>query len=247
MTAWTICGHCPTTHSIWQLLTHHMEAQTANLQGGGDSDLASRGTWNRLKGGRRERYYHHLPPPHTERDADTGSFKGGTWAKRYRRCETGVVKVPTWDIAPPQEYFDELFRVSKNQIIWGGNYFALPPTRCFIVWEKINIPEKFTMAMCEYAWTSFGGNAKIYKKTSSRGKDSGCFHPTEKPIALYAWILNNYAKEGYKILDTHLGSGSSAIAAWELGFEFTGIEIDEYYYNAAVKRFNTHMAQQKIF
>lgn len=103
------------------------------------------------------------------------------------------------------------------------------------------------MAMCEYAWTSFGGNAKIYKKTSSRGKDSGCFHPTEKPIALYAWILNNYAKEGYKILDTHLGSGSSAIAAWELGFEFTGIEIDEYYYNAAVKRFNTHMAQQKIF
>lgn len=167
--------------------------------------------------------------------------------KGYRRCETGVVKVPTWDIAPPQEYFDELFRVSKNQIIWGGNYFTLPPTRCFIVWEKTNIPEKFTMAMCEYAWTSFGGNAKIYKKTSLRGKDSGCFHPTEKPIALYAWILNNYAKEGYKILDTHLGSGSSAIAAWELGFEFTGTEIDEYYYNAAVKRFNTHTEQQKLF
>lgn len=122
----------------------------------------------------------------------------------------------------------------------------LPPTRCFIVWEKTNIPEKFTMAMCEYAWTSFSGNAKVYNKTSLRGKGSGCFHPTEKPIALYAWILSNYAKEGEKILDTHLGSGSSAIAAWELGFEFTGIEIDEYYYNSAVNRFNVHTAQLRF-
>lgn len=103
------------------------------------------------------------------------------------------------------------------------------------------------MAMCEYAWTSFSGNAKIYEKTSLRGKDSGGFHPTEKPIELYAWLLNNYAKEGDKILDTHLGSGSSAIAAWELGYEFTGIEIDEYYYSKAVERFKRHTAQMKLF
>lgn len=192
-----------------------------------------------------------IPPPthtqHTERQAATGRFQGGTWAERYRRCEAGVVKAPTWDVAPPQEYFDELFRVSKNQIIWGGNYFYLPPTRCFLVWEKTNIPENFTMAMCEYAWTSFKGNAKIYKHTSLRGKDSGGWHPTEKPIDLYGWILNNFAKSGNKILDTHLGSASSAIAAWELGFEFVGVEIDEYYYNKAVERLRRHTMQQDMF
>lgn len=102
------------------------------------------------------------------------------------------------------------------------------------------------MAMCEYAWTSFRGNAKIYKKSSLRGDNSGCFHPTEKPISLYIWLLENYAKQGDKILDTHLGSGSSAIAAYNLGFEFAGIEIDEYYYNNAVKRFKQYTAQLRF-
>lgn len=137
--------------------------------------------------------------------------------------------------------------MSKNQIIWGGNYFYLPPTRCFLVWEKTNIPENFTMAMCEYAWTSFKGNAKIYKHSSLRDKSSGGWHPTEKPIDLYGWILNNFAKSGNKILDTHLGSASSAIAAWELGFEFVGVEIDEYYYNKAVERLRRHTMQQNMF
>ena len=103
------------------------------------------------------------------------------------------------------------------------------------------------MAMCEYAWTSFNANAKWFECAPQGKKGDPRFHPTQKPIALYAWIFNNYAKQGDTILDTHLGSGSSAIAAWELGFEFTGIEIDEEYYNNAVKRFKTHTAQQKLF
>lgn len=144
------------------------------------------------------------------------------------------------------EYFKELFRVSKNQIIWGGNYFPLPPTRCFLIWRKLTISDKFSMAMCEYAWTSFNANAKLFEHTPQGTKQDPRFHPTQKPIALYTWILNNYAKEGDKILDTHLGSGSSAIAAYELGYEFTGIEIDEIYYNAAVERLKKHTAQPKL-
>ena len=96
------------------------------------------------------------------------------------------------------------------------------------------------MAMCEYAWTSFNSNAKFFECVPQGKKKDPRFHPTQKPIALYAWILNNYAKPHDKILDTHLGSGSSAIAAWELGFEFTGIEIDDEYYNSAVKRFENY-------
>lgn len=102
------------------------------------------------------------------------------------------------------------------------------------------------MAMAEYAWTSFDSNAKVFECTPQGKKNDTRIHPCQKPIALYAWILNNYAKQGDKILDTHLGSGSSAIAAWELGFDFTGIEIDECYYNNAVKRFNQHTAQLKF-
>lgn len=169
-----------------------------------------------------------ITPPEGQ---DAASQKKGIW----------------WDVAPSEEYFKELFRVSKNQIIWGGNYLNLPPCRCFLVWRKLSISEAFSMAMCEYAWTSFNANAKWFECAPQGKKGDPRFHPTQKPIALYAWILNNYAKQGDTILDTHLGSGSSAIAAWELGFEFTGIEIDEEYYNNAVKRFKTHTAQQKLF
>ena len=101
---------------------------------------------------------------------------------------------------PPKEYFDELARVSKHQIIWGGNYFGLPPTRCFLIWDKVNISENFTMSMCEYAWTSFNDNAKMFRCPPQDGKR---FHPTQKPVALYKWIFDRYAKDGYKILDTH--------------------------------------------
>lgn len=148
---------------------------------------------------------------------------------------------------PPHSYFLELMRVSKNQIIWGGNYFGLPPTRCFLIWRKLSISEKFSMAMVEYAWTSFNANAKIFEHTPQGTKSDPRFHPTQKPIALYKWLLTNYAKEGDKILDTHLGSGSICIAAHDLGFELTGIELDPSYYEAAKQRLIKHQQQLTLF
>ena len=162
---------------------------------------------------------------------------GGTWAAKYG------TKIVNWDTAPSQEYFDELNRVSKNQIIWGGNYFPLPATRCFLVWRKTNVPPKFTMAMAEYAWTSFNANAKVFDY-SAVGQE-GRFHPTQKPVALYKWILQNYAQEGDKILDTHVGSASSLIACYDLGFDYVGFEIDEEYYNKAKQRLEEEMAQTR--
>lgn len=154
-------------------------------------------------------------------------------------------KIIAWDVAPGKEYFDQLFRVSRNQVIWGGNYFALPPTRCFFIWEKTNIPEKFTMAMCEYAWTSFNMNAKIFRCPSAGIQDR--FHPTQKPVALYKWIYQHCAKPGDKILDTHLGSGSSRIAAYDMGFDFVGFEIDKDYFDKQEERFKAHTAQLNMF
>lgn len=164
--------------------------------------------------------------------------KGGTWSKKYER------KIIRWDKAPSKEYFTELFRVSKNQIIFGGNYFNLPSTRCFIIWEKLTISEKFSMAMCEYAWTSFFDNAKIFK---FKPQDKYRFHPTQKPVELYKWILRNYAKKGDTILDTHLGSGSSRIAAYDMGFDFVGTELDAEYFEKQEKRFRDHCAQGNLF
>lgn len=163
---------------------------------------------------------------------------GGTWAAKYKK------KIIRWDVAPPKEYFIELFRVSKNQIIFGGNYFELPPTRCFIIWEKLTISEKFTMAMCEYVWTSFFDNSKIFK---CKPQDKFRFHPTQKPVELYKWILKNYAKKGDKILDTHLGSGSSRIAAYDMGFDFVGMEIDKEYFDKQEKRFKEYCTQGSLF
>ena len=153
-------------------------------------------------------------------------------------------KIISWDYAPNEEYFKELFRVSKNQIIWGGNYFILPPTRCFLIWEKTNVPENFTMAMAEYAWCSIQGNAKIFKY-SAVGQE-GRFHPTQKPIALYEWILSKYAKQGDKILDTHLGSGSSRIACYNGGYDFWGYEIDKEYFEKQEQRFENHTSQLRM-
>ena len=183
---------------------------------------------------------------------------GGSWTNgerfgerfdRYRHSQQdgrqmgGEVrkKIIAWDVAPKQEYFNELFRVSRNQVIWGGNYFSLPPTRCFLIWRKTNVPQDFTMAMCEYAWTSFNNNAK-WLELSAVGQQ-GRFHPTQKPVALYKWILTNYAKEGDKILDTHVGSASSLIACEELGFDYVGFELDETYYKESRERLDRHNAQ----
>jgi len=150
-----------------------------------------------------------------------------------------------WDNEiPTDEYFEHLFRVSKNQIIWGANYFNMPPTKCFIIWDKPQMSEAVTFAMCEYAWTSFNTTAKVFRKHIS---ELSKIHPTQKPVALYDWLLANYAKQGNKILDTHLGSGSSRIAAYKNGYDFTAFEIDKEYFEAQEKRFKTFIAQQRLF
>ena len=166
---------------------------------------------------------------------------GGTWATKYGK------KIISWDVAPEREYFEELFRISRNQIIWGGNYFELPPTRCFLIWRKLTISESFSMAMAEYAWTSFNSNAKVFECAPQGKTGDTRFHPCQKPLELYRWILNNYAKPGNKILDTHVGSGSSLIACKQLGFQYVGFEIDEVYYKKAVERIERETAQMTIF
>lgn len=148
---------------------------------------------------------------------------------------------------PTKEYFEELYRVSKNQIIWGANNFQLPPFPGFIIWRKTNVPaENFTMSAAEIASISMslGTTSKVFEYTSS---DKNRLHPTQKPVALYKWLLSKYANSADRILDTHLGSGSSAIAAHDGGFEFTGIEIDPRYYAAARQRLINHQMQQKLF
>lgn len=157
-----------------------------------------------------------------------------------------VKKIITWDTAPDKSYFQELFRVSRNQIIWGGNYFYLPPTRCFVIWKKLTISETFSMAMAEYAWTSFNDNAKIFE-CAPQGKAGERFHPTQKPVALYEWLLNKYAKDGETILDTHCGSASSLVACYRTGHKYVGFEIDEYYYKQAKKRLDKEQSQINIF
>lgn len=154
-----------------------------------------------------------------------------------------------WDKKiPPRKYFKEIRRISKNQIIWGGNYFYLPPTRCFIIWDKGEGFKDRTYAECEQAWTSFDANAKIYKRDPlAKGDYKGKIHPTQKPINLYKWLLNNYAKQGDRILDTHGGSMSSVIACLDMGFTIDCYEIDEDYFKAAVARVNQFMAQGKLF
>jgi len=148
-----------------------------------------------------------------------------------------------WDDAPPtKEFFTELFRVSKNQIIWGGNYFDLPPTRTVLCWDKRKGDNNFSM--WEMAWTSFDKPAKIFRQNSG-GDDR--IHPTQKPVKLYEWLLMKYAKEGDTILDTHLGSGSIAIACYNLGFELTGYEIDKEYFEAAKKRIEQHKQQGRLW
>ena len=155
-------------------------------------------------------------------------------------------KPKDWDKNPPtKEYFNELFRVSKNQIIWGGNYFNLGVCRKFIIWDK-EIPKGLSFSDCEYAWTSYKGANKIFKYSAYRNK-SEKFHPTQKPVKLYEWLLINYAKKGDKILDTHLGSGSIAIACHNLGYDLTACELDKEYYEAAIKRIKDHQAQIRMF
>ena len=147
---------------------------------------------------------------------------------------------------PTQEYWDELFRVSKEQIIWGANNFQLPQFKGFLVWDK-GLPFDFTMSMAEIASFSEGIStiSKIWKFRVAGAERR--IHPCQKPVQLYKWLLQNYAKEGDKILDTHLGSGSIAIACWDLGYDLTGYEIDKEYYDNACLRLERHKAQGQLF
>jgi site-specific DNA-methyltransferase (adenine-specific) len=149
-----------------------------------------------------------------------------------------------WDKSiPTDEYFNELFRVSENQVIWGGNYFPLPVSRYFAIWDKGETMYGRDFAECEYAWVRSGGT-RIYKKNPNQPER---IHPTQKPVALYEWLLHNYAKQGDKILDTHLGSQSSRIAAYKNGYDFVGFEIDKDYFEQGNKRFNEFKSQLTLF
>lgn len=160
-------------------------------------------------------------------------------------------KKKDWDNEiPSKQYFDELFRVSKKQIIWGGNYFDLPPSQGFYIWDKKQ-PENFSLAMCEYAWSSIQKPAKIW--SLSVMKEQNKIHPTQKPIELYEWLIMRNAEKGYKILDTHLGSGSIAIAIdiinkrEKLNLQFIGCELDTNYYNKAIERIKSKTITQYLF
>ena len=170
----------------------------------------------------------------------------GGRSKKYQAEGGCPSDIRHWDFAPPPEYFEELFRVSRNQIIWGGNYFDLPPSRNFIVWHKLTISESFSMAMAEYAWTSIPGNAKVFECAPQGTVNEVRFHPTQKPVALYKWLLSRYAKDGDTILDTHGGSGSSVIACMDSGHSITWIEKDVNYFEAALKRIKDFAAQPKL-
>ena len=186
------------------------------------------------------------PPYGIGIDKAMNANKGKQGFKQYRETE--------WDNeTPTQEYFNELFRTSKNQIIWGGNYFIdkiKKPSQCFLIWNKVQ--RDFTMSDAEIAWASFDKTIRCFDM--SRGAAMGCnnrnggkLHPTQKPVKLYEWVLMNYAKEGDKILDTHLGSGSIAIACHNLGYDLTACELDKEYYEAAIKRIEKHKQQLTMF
>lgn len=152
-----------------------------------------------------------------------------------------------WDSAIPNEdYFNQLKRVSKNQIIWGGNYFPLPLNNNWVIWDKLNPNLSFSEA--ELAWCSINKNVRVFKRYSAMEDEDGKKqHPTQKPIALYKYCLEKYAKKGDKILDTHLGSGSIAIACHDYDFELTACELDKEYYDKAIQRIKNHVSQQKLF
>ena len=166
--------------------------------------------------------------------------KGGSHVNKY-----GNEKGKWNNENPTAEYFDELFRVSKCQIVWGGNNFHLPTSEYFIIWQKGNAID-FSFATCEYAWTNAKKPAKLFTRYHASDKDDR-IHPTQKPVALYKWLLKNYAKPGDKILDTHVGSASSLIACHDLGFEYLGFELDPDYFRMATERLEQHKAQLNMF
>ena len=166
---------------------------------------------------------------------------GGTWSVKYQK------KGAEWDVTPEKKYFDELCRVSKNQIIWGGNYFTefIKPARCFISWVKPNMSGMHTMADCELALTSYDRNAKVINLSSQSNEER--VHVCQKPVMLYKKVLEMFAKPGDTILDTHHGSGSNAIACLDMGYSITAYEIDAEYFKASVERIQRSQQQCKLF
>lgn len=158
-----------------------------------------------------------------------------------------VDEIKSWDVKPNENYFNELLRVSKAQIIWGANHFFdfLGSTKAMVVWDKRFDGMHFNQ--CELAWVNnLNESIKIYRQSNEDKARKHKIHPTQKPVALYKWLLSNYAKEGDKILDTHLGSGSSRIAAYDMGFSFTGYELDKDYFEAQEQRFQLFKSQGKL-
>ena len=166
----------------------------------------------------------------------SGEKRGSKFVRNERHVD--------WDVLPIEEYWNQLFRVSKNQIVWGGNYFNLPPTRCNLIWDKI---QEFSGADFELAWTSFDKSSKAFRMSRVEAYTDGKIHPTQKPVQLYKWLLKNYAKEGDTILDTHFGSLSIGIACHDLKFDLTAIELDKDYYEMAKKRLINHQKQLTLF
>lgn len=178
-----------------------------------------------------------VDPPYGIRNMNAGGRGMNGWSD-WRGKE--------WDNAiPTNEYFTELKRVSKNQIIWGGNYFPLEPTKCWIIWDKGQ--RDFSLADGEMAWTSFDKAMRIFELSRGTANAEDKIHPTQKPIHLYKWCLSKFAKEGDKILDTHLGSGSIAVACHYAELDLVGCEIDTDYYNSAMKRIKELTMQVKLF
>lgn len=175
------------------------------------------------------------------------AWQGGQWSchKTLPMFMAQREKGAAWDVAPEPEYFDQLIRVSQNQIIWGGNYFPSiwqHGGRCVIAWDKCQPWPNFSQI--EMAWTSYNKPAKLFKfDNRTRGK----IHPTQKPIDLYLWLLDTFAQPGDTILDTHLGSGSIACACYDAGYDLDAWEIDHEYYAAATARYNEHSRQTKLF
>ena len=167
--------------------------------------------------------------------------------KRFKSRFLGYKKLNNWDNKPKKEYWLQLFRISKNQIVWGANNFQMPSSEYFCIWNKKQTVENFASA--EYAWVSTGLKkpAKVFDYSIHQHNQNKKIHPTQKPVKLYQWLLNNYANKGDKILDTHLGSGSIAIACHDLGFDLEGYELDKEYYEAALARLKNHQKQLSLF
>ncbi len=182
-----------------------------------------------------------VDPPYGIEDITGKEFSHGRGKLKNREFNKGNKKINEWDKAPKKEYFNELIRVSKNQIIWGGNYFSLPPYRHPIIWDKCQPWENFSQV--ELAWTSFNKPASLFKFDNRTG---GKIHPTQKPVKLYEWLLSKYANDGDKILDTHLGGGSIAIACDNMGFDLTACELDTDYFNGAIDRLENHKKQLRL-